>query len=341
MNETEEAAPNKMHELYGRLRDVGLPRRFVRELILPEWWVDEAGESAAGYLEALWTISRHIGIDAGVLRDPSARLELPTSEAARFKLQAGTTRESVATAQLLASQVAKLALPGAPTPKSNLDRPAATIRADILESGQKWVGFEALLKYCWDAGIPVLHVSHFPRSSTRRMDGMAVNIDGRHAIILTKNIKHPAWLLFHLAHELGHVARGHVGNGETFVDDRISEESDDPVETEANRFAIEIITGRAETRVLADGQWPSAKDLARDATTLGESRGIDPGHLILNYAHSMSGNFFAVANQALKLLPSAPPAPTLVGEYMAANLDWSRIPTESAEYISRMTGHEL
>jgi hypothetical protein len=192
------------------------------------------------------------------------------------------------------------------------------------------------LDYCWSIGIPVLHLSKLP-SSTRKMDGMAVNVDGRSAIVLASGRTSPPWLLFHLAHELGHIALGHG----TVVDGSIEEDSTDPQEVAANEFAIELITGRAGMRVVPPGRWPNAAGLAQAAEALGSQLGVDPGHIVLNYAHSMSrgkANFWPVANAALKKVPLEGDAVAMIRERLAENLDWSDLPTEGAEFVARMTG---
>ena len=50
------------------------------------------------------------------------------------------------------------------------------------------------------------------------------------------------------------------------------------------------------------GSWPNAIQLAECAKFIGKEMRIDPGHLVLNYAHAMGERFWPVAIAALKLL---------------------------------------
>lgn len=332
---TPNTPPNPMKGLLTRLRGIGLPTTYVRQFLLPDWWDDEAASNPAGFTEAVWIIARHLGVPPDRLRDASQAITLPRRNSVQFKLAQGTEEQSVEIARILGEQVAKFALLG--TRESMSDSDAQSIRNKILEGGSPWVSFTALLDYCWSVGIPVLHVTKLP-STTKKMDGMAVNIDGRHAIVLASGRNSAAWLLFHLAHELGHIVLRHG----TVVDGTIDEDSPDPQEKEANDFAIELITGKVGMRVAPLARWPNADGLARSAQLLGLQEAVDPGHIILNYAHSMSrggtNNFWPVASAALKMLQSDGDAAKLLRDRMSASLDWSSLPTEAAEFVARMTG---
>jgi hypothetical protein len=53
---------------------------------------------------------------------------------------------------------------------------------------------------------------------------------------------------------------------------------------------------------------------------------IDPGHIVLNYAHTMGDTFWPVANAALKLLEPKRDALRIVRAKLAEHLDWSSLP---------------
>lgn len=326
-----------MKGLYEKLRGVGLRTPYVKKYLLPEWWDDEAAVSPAGFTEAVWTIARHLGVDAAQLRTPSEPVRLPTNNRVHYKLSGDAQPESVALARLLAEQVAKFVMLGAPPRPEGVCPDAKSIRTTIMEKGEPWVGFGSLLDYAWSLGIPVIHVSELPTGTTKKMDGMVVPIGDRPAIVLTSGRRNPSWMLFLLAHELGHICLGHVDDGSTFVDADIDAASADPKENEANDFALTLITGNAGTRIVPKARWPNAAELARGAQSLGLQVGVDPGHIVLNYAHWMGGNFWGVANAALKLIPAEGDPATMIRERMSANLDWSSLPSEAAEFVARMT----
>jgi hypothetical protein len=111
-------------------------------------------------------------------------------------------------------------------------------------------------------------------------------------------------------------------------------------ENEANDFALELLTGHARYNVQAFGRWPNAAQLAERAREVGTVRHIDPGHVVLNYAHMMRAEFWGVASAALKLLEPKANAQALVRSSLAANLDWSALPEESCEFLMRVTKAE-
>src|SRR5208337_644039 len=114
----------------------------------------------------------------------------------------------------------------------------------------------------------------------------------------------------------------HITDDGALLDDRVEEESQDDEEKQANAFALELLTGRANCRIVPAGRWPNAHDLAEDAEKMGRQQMIDPGHIVLNYAHAMGNSFFAVGNAALNLLTSQANAVGLVRDKMASYLDW-------------------
>ena len=212
---------------------------------------------------------------------------------------------------------------------------ASEIRQTIL-ARSRWVGFKTLLNYCWSLGIPVLHVNLFPPGA-KRPDGFTLRLNGRPVIILCRNEKQPSWLLFILAHELGHQACGHVPENGALLDEQVKQNKPDQEETEANQFAIELLTGKAPTRISTDDRWPNAHKLAELAKEFGRRNHVDPGHVVLNYAHTMGDNFFAVARGALKVLYPEADAMETVRTKLAENLDWEMLPEDSSEFLMRIT----
>jgi hypothetical protein len=329
---------NPMKNLYRRLSEVGLTRAFVRRTGLPSWWDDEVAENPAGYAQGLLLLSRYLGLDLQSLQDESASIRLRDFGACKYKKRDDVTEDELALARVMATRAAQLAgesmsIRPAPLPASALE-----IRQQILDQGSRWVGLPELVDSCWSAGIPVLHLDHFPKNA-RRPDGFAARVHGRPVVVLCKKAKHFAWLLFILAHELGHLALGHIPAEGALLDDHVEQDSSDDEEKQANAFAVELLTGQAGRRFVATGRWPNARELAEEARTIGRQRMIDPGHVVLNHAHSMGKDFFAVANAALKLLEPHADAVGMLRAKMAECLDWSRLPEDSSEFLMRVTRH--
>lgn len=328
------AQPNPMQRLYARLSGAGFTRSFVKKHILPSWWDDDAAANPSGYSEALLLLSRHLGLNLASLQNNEGGISFSVTGTCKFKKSEKHSESDVELARSIAYRASVLATAATPS-KLNVPATASDIRQTILNES-RWVSLENLTNYCWSIGVPVLHISVFP-PETKKPDGMAVMVNGRPAIVICKNQKSSAWLLFIIAHELGHIVLGHVQNNGVLVDDHISEESKDAEEIAANRFAIQILTGSAERKYLATGTWPDGPQLAHAARTIGHEQRVDPGHIVLNYAHSMNKSFFPVAQNALKILEPNANAPALIGKVMAEKLDWSQLPEDSNEFLMRIT----
>jgi len=327
---------NPMKALYSRLSKVGFTRAYIRKTALPSWWDDEAANSPSGYAHVLLLLSRHLGVELASLQDSSAAIRLRAFGLCKFKKAGNVSEDDLALSRVMATRAAQLAAEATPKPFESLPANAGEIRQQILDGNTRWVGLRDLTRWCWDRGIPVLHFDHFPKNA-RRPHGFAALVQDRPVIVLCKRAKYSAWLLFILAHELGHIALGHISSDGTLIDDHIDEASTDLEEQQANAFALELLTGSATKRIIAVGRWPNASDLAEAAGQLGRSGMIDPGHIVLNYAHSMGPTFYAVGNAALKQLESKNHAVGIVRTEMAERLDWSRLPEDSSEFLMRVT----
>jgi Zn-dependent peptidase ImmA (M78 family) len=326
-------ATNPMSPLYGRLAEYGFSRPFVQKVVLPDWWDDEAASSPAGMAEAMMLISRHLGLDIRTLKgEGEIRASHPLS--VKLKRPANVNAEDLDLSERISAQVARLVAHGMPSPALALPVRGGEIRERILERAPR-VGLEDLLAFCWSVGVPVVHVSSFPPGCAKP-HGLALRVDGRPVIVVAWNRTHPAWLLFVVAHELGHLCLGHVADGTLLVDQKISQVTDDNEERAANAFALELLCGHSGMRFSAPGRWPKAESLAEQAQELGKRHRVDPGHVVLNYADSMGDSFWPVANAALKLLP-APNALDTIRQFLARNLDWNRLDGEAAAFVSRAT----
>lgn len=327
---------NPIKKLYKRLSDVGLTRAFVKKTALPSWWDDEVASNPSGYAQGLLLLSRHLGLDLASLQVEDEPIRLRDFGTCKFKKRADVSEDDLALARVLATRAAQLAASAVSTPAVAIPVNASDIRQQILGDDAPWVGLDELLRYCWSIGLPVLHLDHFPKNA-KRPDGFAARVNGRSVIVLCRHAKYSAWMLFILAHELGHLALGHVPDEGTLIDQGLDEDSVDVEEQQANAFAIELLTGHQNRRMIAADRWPNAEGLARLAQELGRQAMIDPGHVVLNYAHSMGKSFFPVGLAALKLLDAHDDAVSKVRTKMAENLDWSRLPEDSSEFLMRVT----
>jgi Zn-dependent peptidase ImmA (M78 family) len=289
--------------------------------------------------QGLLLLSRNLGLDLASMQHEAVLIGLRNLGPCKFKKSAATSDEELGLARLVATRVVELIAPAVPAPKKPLLTSASEIRQLIFRAGAPWVDLASLVDYCWSIGLPVIHVSAFPPKA-KKMDGLASVRSGRYAIVLCKNTHHSAWLLFILAHELGHIVRGHINGDGVLVDEQVDRNSTDEEEKTANAFALELLTGNPECQVIPIGSAVSARALARAAYQAGVHEQIDPGHIVLNCAYQMGSDFFAVANAALKLLEPHADAVGLVRSRMIAHLDKAMLSEDTYEFILRATRAE-
>jgi len=330
---------NPMAALYRRLREVGLTRPYIRKLILPEWWDDQTAENPAAMAEGLIFLSRHLGLDLATLRNPGVPLAFRGFGSCKFKKSKDATEDQLSLARAMATRAAQFANVATSEPFQPPPASAAQVRREILGQGAPWIGLEGLVDYCWSLGIPVIHLSSLPRA--KRPDGLAARVNGRPVIVLCKQTVYSAWMLFILAHELGHIALGHIEDDGVLIDEDMDHNEQDAEESAANAFAVELLTGDAAGCFRTSGNWPNAQQLATIAREVGRRMRVAPGHIVLNYAHSMGSGFWPVAHAALAILEPKKDALKMLRQKMAAHLDWSSLPEDSSEFLMRISqaGH--
>src|SRR5262249_8236740 len=157
---------------------------------------------------------------------------------------------------------------------------------------------------CWSHGIPVIGVSHLPKKS-KRFDGVAMYCEERPVIVLASAKDGPPWLAFHLAHELGHIMRGHVKPGEAvFVDADLKAAVGGSTEVEADEFGLELLTS-SPTGLAFHSSSLKAPDVGHAAATFAGSfqPRVAAGVVVLNYCKSTT--YWGVAKGALEAIGEA------------------------------------
>ena len=321
-----------------RLGDKGLNRAFLRERIFGDMWEDLAAGAANALDAATSKFASLLGLDERALTGRSLKL-VAVAPAGTWKLKTrkNTAKKDLFLAQLLARRAGAIAAQGMRAAPGEFSKDGSQIRTEILQAGSTWVDLDNLADYCWCHGIPVLHVWKYPQG-TRKPDGLAGRIGDRPIIVISRNEKHSAWLLFILAHELGHIVCGHIQSDAVLLDERIDTETNengDSEESEANRFAVELLTGFPKTRYRPTSKWPNAQQLAAAARDRAEKDHVDPGHIALNYASGQKS--FAVGVAALNELAADEDAPRLISSKMIDYLDWDAIPDELGLFLRRLT----
>lgn len=277
-------------QLYKTVSQLGLSRAQVRRL-LPEWWVPALEEEPDGAAELAMHLSRRLSVDLQSLLKGSV---VPKGAVAKlaFKHHANVDPSSLSAATFIASSLAQAVLAALPMDYQSLPSDPARMRARACEitPGQPF-GFASLLNLCWAHGVPVIPLPNLP-VGVRKMDGAALQVGKRPVVVLAKKKSSRAWLSFILAHEMGHIALGHLQPGSSIIDislqetaTYLSESASDVQERDADSFALETMGGAA---VAAEIQtWlPMAApvEIAVNARKAATKHQIEAGHFILRHA---------------------------------------------------------
>jgi hypothetical protein len=304
----------------------------VRDHILPDWWEDRLAEEPANRRHAELTISRALGIPLSQLVDPRAELKVLGTEV-RFKRWRSTSQEKLLPAVAVARRTLEILLAGArDLPDLAFEgTEAAGLREDVL-SRNDYVTLPALLERAWELGVPVVHLRNLP-DGCKQLDGMALKIGSRPGIALASN-KGAAWLIWHLAHELGHVAKGHLRTRDA-IDEKIDFSSGQHDEREANEFAVSLLYGS-----LRDGfkvnRHLTGEQLAEAAQRIGRACRVLPASVVTSYGFNMKA--WATANKALALLGEAEGGSESVNAFLHPHLDVDELPEADRRLLSAVTG---
>lgn len=342
---THASMPITAKNAYGTLRGVGYSRPFI-ERMLPEWWDNSLLATSAGAAQFALILRQKLGLSVNFDREGLLDVELGAPNA-RFKRRIDTPENELSMAASMGVAMAQLAAYCTKNPYRPLPTSAQNLHAAVIRnSSATFLTFQALVDFCWESGIPVLFLDDLP-AKAKRMAGMAVIENGRPVVILGFRHHHCARQLFILAHELGHVASGHLPGGGVLIDEHIFEVSDglgnapykkDAEENEADEYAIAAIRNTNSDPLEALGNHFSGASLAMKALEVGESCNIDPEHLIVSFAHRH--NRWPVANQALQFFPSSRQAMQILAESFFANIELSALSEENREHLIAAQGYD-
>lgn len=324
--------------LRNRLKAIGLSDPAI-QAAWPEWWSDAADPSPSARLELRFSIARKLGLDPHSLLDEEVAPRFVWRDEARFKHLSGESDAERAAITSFGRALGSLLVSATPSPIGTIAQASASdLRSMALRSHQ-FVRLLDLLSLSWSVGLPVVHLRVFP-GVRKRMAAMAVSVADRHAILLAKDSMYPPHIAFYLAHELAHIALGHVAKDTAIVDlesELPASEAADPEEIEADRFALELLTGRSDPQVLPVSRVYNAPGLADAALKSGPALRIEPGTLALCFGYSTQN--WAVANSAMKFIYSAPkPVWEEVNRLAARELTLDRIPSDARSYVTAVLG---
>jgi hypothetical protein len=308
----------------------------VIRLAWPSWWSDEAEASASARAELRFVIARRLGLDAIALVEEDAPRFV--WNVASFKALSTTSESQRAAITSYGTSLATAIVGAVPGALGGQDLDAGNMRASML-AGRAFVGLQDVLSLCWGLGVPVIHLKVFPFKA-KRMCAMAVRVRDRYSVLLAKESNFPGQIAYYIAHELGHIALGHLATNPAIVDldDPLSLPLDtDREEQDADRYALQLLTGEPEPRILTETRRFSAASLARAVRDTGPQLHIEPGVLALCFGHNTRrwDKVFA----ALKLIyPQRQPVSEYINRVAFSQLALGALSEDGEEYLRAATG---
>lgn len=327
--------------LYATVAQLGLTRAQARR-ILPDWWSPEIEGSADGAGELALLLSRRLSLDAGALMRGVIQAKGAVQSVA-FKHRVGASAESLRAVTYMASSLAQAIVSAMRTPYTPISDSLHLVHEEIRSAGHRSLGFDGLLQLCWSHGIPVIPLPNLP-IGLRKMDGAALLVGNRPAIVLAKRKSSKAWLSFILAHEIGHITLGHLKPGSTIIDVSLQESStysaesgEDVDESSADEYALNILGGQPALEVTS--KWSptlSPVELAMKARVSGAELGLESGHLVLR--HAFTTKRWVESVTALKFLSEDIDPQSALLKALVSNLDISAVAADLQDLIVQVTG---
>ncbi len=323
-----------MSSLYTKLSQLGLNQQYVRNNGLPSWWNDELNDKPIAVLEGAGYIADNLNLDLkSLLLEEEIKFNpLPTT---KFKQHNSRNNDHPYIAQALASRVAELIAYGTEVNFTFLPTDVKEIRKEIL-TNHATVNLVSLLEYCWSKGIVVGWFHNFPKT-VKKFAGLIQWQSSCPVIILSSQHKYSAKLAFDLAHELGHLALGHLNEG-ILVDEEIEFDCHDNDEFQANQFATQLLLDDCDN-CLGNKIFKNAENFSDYVVSniIPQYPGVEAEAVILNYGWH-NKKYFPLSMSALNKLDCAINGQQIVNEYLAEKLDWDKFNDESYEYLEKILG---
>jgi hypothetical protein len=331
-------------QLRKRLKKVGLSDLAINAA-WPTWWSDEADASTSAQTELRFSIARKLGLNPHSLLEDDREPVFIWKDEARFKHLSRESEIEKSAITSFGAALGRVLISAQPSWKSISGASALDLRNAILHS-QPYVRLLDLISLSWSVGIPVIHLRVFPWPR-KRMAAMSIGLDARSAILLAKDSMYPAHVAFYLAHELAHIALGHLGGQRVVVD---FEDSDllnraeppgvpDMEEIEADEYALDLLTGESQPRVLSINKHAGARSLADAALRASKELKIEPGTLALCFGASTGD--WGIANGAMRYIYSSPSAVwRVVNQIAIKQLSLAEIPEDIQRYLEAVLGLE-
>jgi hypothetical protein len=322
-------------KLRRQLKLAGLSDRAI-DAAWPAWWSESAAGSKSAQVELRFTVARRLGISPRSLSE-DGRVEFVWGDRARFK---HLTQEDEAQKSILASfgtAIGRTLIQATEHEVQATDLSAEALRISLLQN-MEFVDLRGLLAMCWALGIPVIHLRVFPLEA-KYMHAMVVRSGGRFAILLGRDAQYPAPVAFTLAHEIGHAALNHIAAESALVD--LGDPADDPdsdeEESEADGYALKLLTGTPQPNIQVNMESFGARQLADAVLIAAPAHHIEPGTLALCYAYRTK--HWEKAQAALRYIYNErKPVWREVNQVATQQLRWQQLPEDSIDYLRSIMG---
>ena len=328
--------PSVEESLRSRLREAGLTSRAV-DAVWPTWWSADAEGSVSATAELRYTLARRLGLPPQSLFEDQPKFVWRSD--AKFK---NLGELSDLEARVLASfcvgvgrhVVAALPSTGA-TRELPLLPPARDLRGILLQDVPA-IDLRSLLVLCWGLQLSVIQLRLFPLKR-KGLHAVTTRSGKRFAIMIGQESRFRAQVCFWIAHELGHIALGHIGDSCALLDvEDPTEHSGDEEEFAADSYALELLTGSPDPRVEVSSATYTASQLANAVRAAAQEHGIDPSVLALCAAHR--DHRWSEAFGALKILGDEDDVPVRVNELAVTQIDLDSLSPDNREFLRTVMG---
>ncbi len=235
--------------------------------------------SLAGKLQVISLLSGALHLDPGSWLNDDGPAAAEIGSLNCFT-RAGVNPDQVKAPHRVIVRTAELALRGFNRSYVDPEESPLELRSTLLRGtraeNRNYIALSDLINYAWACGIPVIHVKDFGKG-VAKMDAAVVNVQDRPVIAICRDDNAFAKVAYKLAHELGHVAKGHWRDYGFIADVEFKVDDHDDIEREADEFACTLIYGDAHFRFS-----PLAIDPSEVVAT-GHAREIDPHALLLAF----------------------------------------------------------
>lgn len=328
-------------QIYRALKSLGLSKSQVK-ILLPEWWSEDIEKTPDGVSELAIIISRRFNLKLEDLLIGEASFR-ENDFGIAYKHASSIKQQALGPATHIAKALINAVIGGMRLPYSGVPSNPLEVESEIRKVSTSGLpDLEAIARYCWKVGVPVVPLAQLP-TGLNKMDGAVMNIQGRPSIVLSRNTTSKSWLSFILAHELGHIALGHLINGTAIVDVKLAQEAthladkdSDDQEEQANQFALRLLGGgEAETELIHWSPRLTSTEIALKALEFQATHKFPAGHIALRYGFKYKR--WVDAQNALRFMPQDRDDNKVLANIMKEQIDIEMLGKDSVELIARLT----